>query len=130
MNEPQKFSLAVSHPARFPLAPFMIVPQQVKQSVDQQPVDFPPDRLSRFARLTLGDGKGNHDVPEHMALDQAERSLPKGEGEHVRGPVLAAIAPVQGPHGPVPDKQNAQFRVRQSQGAQKLLKARPYIPLR
>lgn len=124
------FSLAVSHSARFPLAPFMIVPQQVKQSVDQQPVDFPPNRLPRFARLTLGDGKGNHDVPEQVTLDLEKLPLPKGEREHVRGPVLAAIAPVQGSHGPVPDKQNAQFGVLQPQRMQKLLKARPYVPLR
>lgn len=129
MKDLQQLYFAFAHSARFPLSLFMIEPEKVKQSVHQQPVDFPPDRFARVPRLTLGNGQGYHDVPEHVALNRAELPFPEREGQHVRGPVFSAVAAVQRPHGPVPDKQDAQLGIIQPHREQKLSKPRPYGPL-
>jgi len=94
----------------------MVIPCQVEEPVDQQPLDLPMERMPFLPGLTDCHGHRNDDVPQHADRSGQRRPLAQGKGEHVRRTVDAAVAPVQGAHGSIADEQHAHLRVTQAEG--------------
>ncbi len=92
----------------------MVIAEEMNQTVHQQTLNFHADPLSESLCLPAGSGHGNHNISEHFRPDRIELPFLERKGEDIRGFVLGTITPVQRPHGPVADKQDAQFRIRQA----------------
>src|SRR5947209_10536637 len=75
----------ILHLVHFPLIRLVVVPEGVEDAVSNQVADFRGQGVLLVARLAAGLIEGDDDLA--------------GEGEDVGGPVLVAIAAVEGAHG-------------------------------
>jgi hypothetical protein len=72
----------------------MVMPEEVKEPVDQEAFDLAEERMPCFGGLARGGRQGDHDVAQDRGLDVGKHPFPQREREHVRGPVFAAVSPV------------------------------------
>lgn len=90
----------------------MVVPTEVKNSMDQQRDDFLIERTTPFSRLTNGCRNGNHHIAQHPAGEVRRMrgmGFPHGERQDVCGAILLAKAPIETPHPPIADERETQF---------------------
>ena len=104
----------------------MVVTEQMQQSMDQQPVDLLPDRVTSHRRLALRARNRYHDVSQQVFCEPRRNAFPIGKGQDIRSSVLAAIASIQGTHGGVADEQDADFGALQTGGHKQFFKPGSY----
>ncbi len=92
----------------------------MKKTVDQEEIDFTAEGVPRRSRLTSGSRHGYDDVAENVRLDMGKFSFTQRKREHVRCLVSATELTVQGTHGAIAQKENAQLGPVKAKASQQL----------
>jgi len=102
------------HTCRIMIASFMIISQQMDKSVYQQPFKFSVCGMPLFSCLPFCSGERDDNVTQGGMVEAGKGTLAIGKRKNVGCPVLSAIPAVEGTHGLITDKKNAQFPVRKT----------------
>ena len=114
--------LFTRHEGRVARAPFVIVAQQVENSMDEEAPEFLAKPMPEFSRLTPS-RRHRDDHITQQKWGQATKSslspfLVQGEREDVGGAVFFPVLAIEGAHAPIGNQHQAKLRVVSSRGRQ------------
>ena len=107
----------------------MVVSEQVKDAVNQEPCHLMVEVPTPGMRLTRRGFDADHHVPEQSPAKPRMGALEEGEGEDVRGTPLAAVRGVQRRDGAILDQTNRQLSVIAAQHLEDASRAASQKPL-
>jgi len=110
----QDLALFPAHAMSLAQRPGMIVAEQVKNSVNQEQVEFLVERDLVFTGLPGGCLHANHNVSEDRAIRENREPFPLGKGEHVGRVFSPQVPPVQGPDPSVAYEGNGELGFRKA----------------
>ena len=109
-DRPQNHPFTTMHPARFFLAPLMIVAAEMQNTVDQEYRQLFVQRSLPLSGLARCRRHSNHHVTEQVCGKIGR--FPHGKGQHVGRAILAPIPTIEAPHSLIAHEQDAQLRRR------------------
>lgn len=95
IEAPQQVPLFPPHFPPLFRSPFVVVAEQVEQTVNQEPGDLLIKRSTVVLRLPAGGLERDDNIPQHRIVTRNRLSLLLGKGKHIRGTVDAPVLPVQ-----------------------------------
>ncbi len=108
------------HTAGISFAPFVIVSEKVKQTMDKKYFNLAARDMPGRTRLFAGAGNGDDDIAENMRLNMGEIPFSARKRKNISRLVPAPVSAVQGAHGAVADKRYTQFGVRKTDALQQV----------
>lgn len=100
----------------------MVVAQEVKHAMDQQAAHLAVKSAMPHLRLAPGGGHRDHHVSEDPRVSRGKRAQPVlGKGEHVGGPVLLAVVPVEDLDRRVVDEEDRELGAGEAQRSEQPL---------
>jgi len=112
MNESKKLPGLASHAQGFGLGGFMIIPQEMKNAVNQVEIQEFAKFPAVFPGLAAGGFQRDDDVAQDVGLNLRERPSLQGDGNNIGGAPTLQDGLIEAGHGRVIYQGQAQFGVR------------------